>query len=128
MHLFEETICIGQRRPTDKDEQVILFVKMKPGRKLDAALRSRIKDEIRKALSPRHVPKYIFEVPEIPYTINGKKVELAVKRIVSGIKNAPSSAVANPECFKYYEPYFHVEQRAREQEEEDLKIPARSKL
>ncbi len=43
-----------------------------------------VRSTISNSLSPSHVPNYIFEVPEIPYTINGKKIELAVKQIVSG--------------------------------------------
>jgi acetoacetyl-CoA synthetase len=113
---FDDTICIGQRRPSDSDEAVILFVKMKPQtptKRLNLELISSIKNTIIKALSARHVPKYIFEVPDIPYTINGKKIELAVKQIVSGVDITPSGAVANPECLPYFKRFIEVEKMAQ---------------
>lgn len=61
-----ESICVGQRRPQDLDESVFLFVQMQPNRKFTESLVQRMRDAIRKSLSPRHVPKYIFETPEIP--------------------------------------------------------------
>jgi acetoacetyl-CoA synthetase len=60
-------------------------------------------------LSARHVPKHIIEVPDIPYTTNGKKIELAVKQIVSGKKVTPSGAVANPESLVYFEQFHSLE-------------------
>jgi acetoacetyl-CoA synthetase len=57
---------LPQRRPTDNDERVMLFVLMKPGRKFTQRLVNDVKAAIRKGLSPRHVPKHIFETPEIP--------------------------------------------------------------
>lgn len=59
-----------QRRPTDDDERVMLFVMMKPGRHFTHVLANDIKAAIRRELTPRHVPKYIFETPEIPVSIN----------------------------------------------------------
>lgn len=61
-----ESVCVGQRRPQDLDESVFLFVQMQPDRKFTEALVQRIRDAIRKSLSPRHVPRYIFETPGIP--------------------------------------------------------------
>lgn len=61
-----ESICVGQRRPQDLDESVFLFVQMQPNRKFTESLVQCMRDAIRKLLSPRHVPKYIFETPEIP--------------------------------------------------------------
>lgn len=61
-----DSLCVGQRRPEDQDETVILFLLMKPGVPFTRGLVADIKAEIRKELSPRHVPKYIFETPEIP--------------------------------------------------------------
>lgn len=58
-----------QRRPADVDESVVLFVLMKPGKKFSQRLVNEIKAAIRKELSPRHVPKYIFETPEIPVSL-----------------------------------------------------------
>ena len=61
---------MGQRRPKDVDESVMLFLLMKPDEKFGDKLVSEIKDVLRKELSPRHVPKYIFETPEIPVSSN----------------------------------------------------------
>ena len=63
---LDDTLCIGQRRPEDADERVLLFVKMRPGHQFGDALVARIKDSIRKALSARHVPSHVFEVQDIP--------------------------------------------------------------
>ena len=103
---FEETICVGQRRPQDDDETVVLFIKTKGDVPLTQEKIAETKATIRSALSARHVPKFIFQVPEIPYTINGKKIELAVKQIISGKRITASSSVANPESLKYYERFF----------------------
>jgi acetoacetyl-CoA synthetase len=62
-------LMVLQRRPTDNDERVVLFVLMKPGKKFAQGLVNDIKAAIRKELSPRHVPKYIFETPEIPVSM-----------------------------------------------------------
>lgn len=61
-----DSICVGQRRPQDTDESVMLFLLMRPGVKFTQELVTRIKSAIRRELSARHVPKYIFETPEIP--------------------------------------------------------------
>ncbi|OAG36009.1 hypothetical protein AYO21_09802 [Fonsecaea monophora] len=114
---FEETICVGQRRPQDNDEAVILFVKMKDSKHLTKALIVSVCSAISTSLSPRHVPKFIFEVPEIPYTINGKKIELAVKQIVSGQVITPSGAVMNPESLKFFERFAHDSYLKQEVEE-----------
>jgi acetoacetyl-CoA synthetase len=62
-----DSICVGQRRPgRDDDESVVLFLLMKDGVSLDAALVAQLRKRIASELTKRHVPKYIFEVPEIP--------------------------------------------------------------
>ncbi|OQU99362.1 hypothetical protein CLAIMM_05001 [Cladophialophora immunda] len=106
---IEDSICVGQRRVTDKDESVILFVKMKGNAVLQDEIKEKLRQAIRSAHSPRHIPRHIFQTPEIPYTINGKKIEIAVKQIISGKKVTPSGTVANPQCFKFYERFIHVE-------------------
>ena len=73
--LFTNTLCVGRRRPSDPDEAVFLFVVLSPTSpipSLTPALRSQLKTAIRNGLSARHVPKFMFEVPEVPVTINGK--------------------------------------------------------
>ncbi len=61
-----------------------LFVKLKPGITLDAQLSERIKDTLRRVCSPRHVPDEIHQVPSIPYTLSGKKMEIPVRKILEG--------------------------------------------
>ena len=63
---IDDAICVGQRRPQDKDERVLLFIKMRAGNKLDPQFEEAIRAAIKAALSRRHVPAHIFEVKEIP--------------------------------------------------------------
>ena len=63
---IDDSLCVGQRRPHDKDERVLLFLKMRPGKRMDEALLKRMRDAIRKARSARHIPAYIFQVEDIP--------------------------------------------------------------
>lgn len=62
----QDSLCVGQRRPGDTDESVMLFLLMQPGHKFDRALVTEVKAAIQKALTKRHVPRWIFETPEIP--------------------------------------------------------------
>jgi len=105
-----DSICVGQRRPNDEDESVMLFLLMKPGCKFSQALVRDIKAAIRKETSPRHVPKYVFETPDIPTTVNLKKVELPVKQIVSGKVIKPSGTLLNPQSLDYYYQFAKVEE------------------
>lgn len=100
-----DSICVGQRRPQDTDERVVLFLLMKQGQKFNAALIRRVKEAIGKELSRRHVPKFVFETPEIPTTVNLKKVELPVKQIVSGKRVKPSGTLGNPGSLDFYYQY-----------------------
>jgi acetoacetyl-CoA synthetase len=70
-----------------------LFVKLSPGTKMDAEVESRIRSLLRGEYTARHVPDKIYEVPAIPYTLTGKKMEVPVRRILMGV--APAKA-ANP--------------------------------
>ncbi|KAJ7625724.1 acetoacetyl-CoA synthetase [Roridomyces roridus] len=103
--VIDDSLCVGQRRAQDKDERVLLFLKMRQGCKLDDKLVRDIKDAIRKALSPRHVPAFVLEIEDIPYTVNGKRIEIAVKQIVSGSNLKPSGTVANPGSLRLYYKY-----------------------
>ncbi|EEB92019.1 hypothetical protein MPER_09529 [Moniliophthora perniciosa FA553] len=106
---IDDTICVGQRRPQDKHERVLLFVKMRSGHSLTKSLENEIRSAIKNALSTRHVPEYIFQVEDIPYTVNGKKIEIAIKQIVSGSTMKPSGTVANPESLQLYYKYKDIE-------------------
>ncbi|KAJ4248453.1 hypothetical protein NW762_012790 [Fusarium torreyae] len=102
---IQDSICVGQKRDVDIDERVILFVILKPGQTLTPSLRSTIRKAIQQQRSPKHVPKFIFEVNDIPYTVNGKKCEINVKHIVNGRKVVAGATVANPNALELYEQY-----------------------
>jgi acetoacetyl-CoA synthetase len=89
-----ESIAIGQE--WDNDVRVVLFVRLRSGVKLDAALEKRIRDVIRTNTTPRHVPARIIAVGDIPRTISGKIVELAVREVVHGRPVKNTDALANP--------------------------------
>ena len=82
--------------------KVVLFVMMSEGCTLTPLLKRTIQDRIRNACSPRHVPNVILECPDIPYTISGKKVELAVKKVLEGRTVKNSSALRNPDSLEFY--------------------------
>ncbi|KAF8629417.1 hypothetical protein AX15_003468 [Amanita polypyramis BW_CC] len=111
---IDDSLCVGQRRLQDKDENVLLFLKMRPGQSFTSDLEQRIRKAIRTTLSPRHVPKVISDIEAIPYTQNGKKIEIAVKQIISGVDVQPSGTVANPESLKLYYKYRDIERIVRE--------------
>jgi len=70
----------------DAEDRLLLFVALAPDARLDDELRKRISGELRTALSPRHVPDEILAVPSIPRTLSGKKLEVPVKRILTGTR------------------------------------------
>ncbi|MGD2128662.1 MAG: acetoacetate--CoA ligase [Lysobacterales bacterium] len=95
-----ESICVGQ--DWANDVRVVLFVRLRDGLVLDDDLRDRIRRTIRQNTTPRHVPARIIQVADIPRTISGKIVELAVRNVIHGrpVKNV--DALANPEALKLY--------------------------
>ena len=95
-----DSLVIGQ--DWKGDERIILFIKIVENRQISNELILSIKNAIRKNCSPRHVPAKILSIPDIPYTINGKKVELSVKNIIAGKDVSNQEALANPESLKYY--------------------------
>ncbi len=95
-----DSLVVGQK--WEDDERVILFVKLNPEENLDDALINAIRTAIRSSCSPRHVPAKIMETADVPYTINGKKVEIAVKKIIHGENVSNRSALANPESLDLY--------------------------
>ncbi len=89
-----------------RESYMPLFVVLRPGLALDDALRSRINNAIKTALSPRFVPNDIFQVEEIPRTLSGKKQELPIKKLLLGQpidKVVNKDAMANPDCLGWYE-------------------------
>ncbi|MBW2064399.1 MAG: acetoacetate--CoA ligase [Deltaproteobacteria bacterium] len=97
---IEDSLVVGQ--DWKNDVRVILFVKMAEGYKLTDDLKKKIAHTIRTNASPRHVPAKIIEVPDIPYTLNMKKVELAVKKVIQGQEVLNRDALRNPESLDYF--------------------------
>jgi acetoacetyl-CoA synthetase len=96
----DDSLVIGQR--WQNDTRVVLFVKLAEGHELDEDLMKTIRDTVRDNCSPRHVPARIIAVDDIPYTLSGKKVELAVRRIVHGEPVTNRDALRNPEALDGY--------------------------
>ncbi|KAF8709107.1 AMP-binding enzyme, partial [Rhizoctonia solani] len=106
--LILDSLVVGQSIQGGADERVILFVKLPEGETLSDDLRKRIREEIRKKRSPRHCPEKILQVHgEIPHTLNGKRVEVPVKRIINGaLKSTINPAtLRNPECLDEFVKY-----------------------
>ncbi|EMI65517.1 acetoacetate-CoA ligase [Leptospira noguchii str. 1993005606] len=95
-----DSVIIGQ--DWKEDVRIVLFLKMIPGKKLEDSLVQTLKREIKEKISPRHVPSKILEVADIPYTINMKKVEIAVKKTVQGEPVTNKEALSNPDSLEYY--------------------------
>ena len=100
-----ESICVGQ--DWDNDVRVVLFVRLREGLLLDDDLRERVRAKVRANTTPRHVPAKVIQVADIPRTVSGKIVELAVRNVIHGrpVKNV--DALANPEALKLY---AHIEE------------------
>ncbi|MFP3897732.1 MAG: acetoacetate--CoA ligase [Dehalococcoidia bacterium] len=96
-----DSLAIGQNR--EGDQRIILFVKLAQGCDLTDDLRSKIVKTLRENASPRHIPARIIQVPDIPYTLNMKKVESAVTNIVHGRPVLNRDALCNPQCLDCYE-------------------------
>jgi acetoacetyl-CoA synthetase len=88
--------------PKDDDVEVVLFVVLAPGLTLDAGLERTIRRNIREVASPRHVPARIHQVPGVPRTISGKKVEIAVAQVLRGEQAPNRDALANPEALDWF--------------------------
>ncbi|WP_435167736.1 acetoacetate--CoA ligase [Candidatus Pelagibacter bacterium nBUS_28] len=97
---IKESLVVGQS--WDNDVRIILFVILNSKFKLTEDLLKKMKLEIRKNASPRHVPNKIIEVNDIPRTKSGKIVELSVKNIIEGNKIKNKEALANPESLKQF--------------------------
>jgi acetoacetyl-CoA synthetase len=95
-----ESIAVGQE--WSDDTRVILFVKLRDGVDLDEELAARIRKTIRAETTPRHVPAKIIAIPDIPRTISGKIVELAVTHAIHGRPVKNTDALANPEALQFY--------------------------
>ena len=88
-----------------RESYMPLFVVLRDGLTLDAALTKRLKDSIRAALSARHVPNEIFQVSAVPRTLSGKKMELPVKKLLMGTpadQVFKLDAMANADCVAWF--------------------------
>jgi acetoacetyl-CoA synthetase len=95
-----DSVVVG--RDVAGDVEVVLCVVLADGVALDEDLVARIKGAIRSATTPRHVPAHVFAVPEVPYTLSGKKVEQAVRTALHGGEVANLDALANPGAVEHY--------------------------
>jgi acetoacetyl-CoA synthetase len=96
-----DSLAIGQ--DWKGDQRIILFIKLAEGHDLTDELKEKIRKTLRENTSPRHVPAKIMAVPDIPYTLNMKKVEIAVANILHGRPVSNRDALINPESLDYYE-------------------------
>jgi acetoacetyl-CoA synthetase len=96
-----DSLAVGQNY--QEDQRVILFIKLADGFGLTDELKNKIRKALRENASPRHVPALILETPDIPYTLNMKKVESAVTNIINGRAVSNKDALINPGSLDYYE-------------------------
>ena len=96
-----DSLAVGQNY--QGDQRVILFVKLAAGGRLTDELKDTIRKMLRENASPRHVPALILETPDIPYTLNMKKVESAVTNILNGRAVSNKDALTNPGSLEFYE-------------------------
>jgi acetoacetyl-CoA synthetase len=102
-----DSLVVHLEDPDGGVGELLLFVQLRPGASLDDGdLRARVVAELRSALSPRHVPDDIREVPVVPRTLSGKKLEIPVKRILTGTSSevaASKGALADPTSLAFFE-------------------------
>jgi len=98
----DDAVCVGRRRAGEADETVVLFCVMAEGQRWTEALGDRIRRAVAQKLSLRHVPGVVCEGGGVPVTGNGKKVEIAVKQIVSGVETKVGRSVVNQEVLEWY--------------------------
>jgi acetoacetyl-CoA synthetase len=101
-----DSVVVHLERSDDPNGELLLFVVLADGRSLDEDLRDRLRRQLRSALSPRHVPDEIHQVRAVPRTLSAKKLEVPVKRILTGTpveSAAARGALANPEALLAFE-------------------------
>jgi acetoacetyl-CoA synthetase len=104
-----DSLVVGIERPGG-NYYMPLFVVLKPGVELDDALRTKIQDKIRNSLSPHHVPDDILSIAEIPRTLNGKKLEVPIKKLFMGVpleKAISVDSMSNPQAMHYFVEFVH---------------------
>ncbi|MEQ7010068.1 acetoacetate--CoA ligase [Actinopolymorpha sp. B17G11] len=106
-----DSLVIHLDDPAAGTEELLLFVVLPEGVQLDDALRAKLATELRRNLSPRHVPDQIVRVAAVPRTLSGKKLEVPVKRILEGRppeEAASAGALADPTALRAYEEFAHT--------------------
>ncbi len=101
---IEDSLIVNLERP-DGSHYMPLFVKLEQGVELNEELKQRIARQLRSDYSPRHVPDEIIAVPDIPYTISGKKLEAPVKKILLGMEQSKAlsrDSLRNPEALDFF--------------------------
>jgi acetoacetyl-CoA synthetase len=96
----EDCLVFGAAIPGD--EEIILCIKLRDGSTLSEDLARRIRKSVREQASPRHVPHRIHSVADIPYTLNGKRVEGAARTVLEGREVRNLGSIANPDCLAEY--------------------------
>ncbi len=95
-----DSLVVGQK--WNSDVRIILFIVLRPHLKINEKLKNKIRNEIKRLASPRHVPKKIIRIKEVPRTINGKKVEIAVTQIIHEETVKNKDALANPDALDQF--------------------------
>lgn len=108
--LVEDSLCVG-RKSANSDEHVLLFLQMRRPATLNGAIRQKIRAHIAQTLSPRHVPHDIISVPSIPYNVNGKKLEVLVKHVLSGgeIDARTKSTLAEEDSLDFFKRFVNAD-------------------
>jgi acetoacetyl-CoA synthetase len=96
-----DSLVVG-KDTADDDVEICLFLVLRAGVTLDAALEQKIRKAIAEGTTRRHVPRHIKQVPAIPYTISGKKVEMAVRRVLHGQDVPNKDALSNPDVLESF--------------------------
>lgn len=102
---IKDSLVLTLDQQKDESSKMFLYVQLKENTKFDEKIIESIKMTLRNKCSPRHVPDYIYDVPDIPYTLSGKKLEIPVKNILQGIpleKAVSLEVVRNPSSFEYW--------------------------
>lgn len=105
---FEEIDdCVAVSQYTNAGEIIVLFVTLTPGEQLTDDLIQRVKQKIKQNASPMHVPAKIIQAPDIPKTVNGKTMEIVVKKLINGQPLGNIETIANPECLDFFRNFIH---------------------
>ena len=120
---FVDAIVVGQQRERDQAERVVLFLQFRDGGKMPKGMQERIKEAVSKDLSRRHVPHFMFATEQVPYNVNGKKLEIPLRAVISEGKKSFSKrkfTKEEREQLELYLPYYEIEKVTGEEEKAKL--------